>query len=352
MQVSCYIHVHLHCFNFCILLDKTIEEVRGTLLSTYPPVVVEEYEHIGTTVATVIDRFDLDLTTATDTAKAAQPIAATSELVPPSVVPTTLTKNQKTIKILVKIKSIHSAVQQMKRRNYYLKYLNYITSSKMKTQFSMIFEHNPSAKDYIVHASLNLKAAQRMTKMANLRGHKVYLLVPYVKNNQKFYCVGLQRKNSNGTMLKYSIDMEPEEADQFYKTFPQFNYQLVSERYVAIGNRIFVTLGYVQSPSPIVSVRRYRDLTNSSLMETISEDERIGYRLQDISSYFKDGKAYYSILLTFDNSVFSGKYKRVLRSSKKIKETLTTFASQGLYPSVISPINPKAFYLMSFTTST
>ena len=325
-------------------------------MPTYPPVVMEEYEHIGTTETTEVDHFYLekeDSITVTDAAKVTQPTVTATELEPTSVVPTTSTDNQKSIKVLVKVKSIQSTVRQMKKRKYYLKYLNYITSSGKKTQqFSMIFEYNPSAEDYTVHASLKLKAAQRMIKMANLGGHKVYLLIPYVINNEKFYCVALQKKNLNGPIVKYSIDMEPEEADQFYKTFPKLNYQLVSERHVAIGDRVYVTLGYVQSTSQTVLVKRYRDLTYSSLIQTISEDERIGYRLKDISSYFRNGKTYYSILVTFDNRVFTGTYKRVLRSRQKIKETLIAFANQGLYPSVIAPINAKAFYLMSFTANT
>jgi len=335
-----------------------LDEVRRTLsLTTNSPVVVEEYENLGATEATEIDHLsseEKDFAKVTDNTKETNlPTVATTESEPPSIIPTT-SNNQKTIQIIVKVKSVQAEVHAMKKRNYYLKYLNYITTAK-KTHFSMLFEPNPDSQNYTVYDSLSLKAARRVMKRANSKGQEVYLLAPYVRDNQRFYCVGLKKKTSDGFKLKYSIKMEPEEADQFYKTFMKHNYQLLSERHMTISDRVYVTLGYVQSATKLVPVKRYRDLTYDSLMQRISEDEQLGYKLKDISRYYKNGKDNYSVLLVFDKTIFSGTYKRILSSRQAIKRTLTTFKNQGLYPSVIAPIkmvNREPYYLISLTANT
>ena len=187
---------------------------------------------------------------------------------------------------------------------------------------------------------------------ASLRNQIVYLLVPYTANNVVQYCIGLKRRKSGEPKALQTIGLKPVEADQLSSTYKKFNYQLTGERYVVIENQVKATLiyRYLQSTQ---QVKRYRDLSYTTLMSKIIAGQRSGYHITDLASYRLKGVNYYSLLLTENSNKLQ--YRWLLRSKQRARDALKLYMNKGLYPLAIASINlgySEPYYLISLTSTT
>ena len=257
------------------------------------------------------------------------------------------------IKVVLKEPCMPSMGEKMwNNKNYIIQYMNSATTTKSNmTYFTTIYQYDPEAEDYSVQCFLSYKRTQAMFTEAAVKNQIVYLLVPYVVNDVEYYCVGLKRRKNGQSKLLHLIGLKPAEADQIYNTYKKFNYELISERYVVVKDKIKANSIYKLSQST-QAVLRYRALSYSSLMNKIVEGQRKGYHIKDLSSYTLKGETNYSLLLS--KNVDELQYRWALRSRQRIKGTLKTLTKQELYPLAIVSTNlgsSEPHYLVSLTST-
>ena len=255
------------------------------------------------------------------------------------------------IKISLRERCIQAMGEQMWNKNYTLQYMNYAATKNNHTYFTTIYKYDPDAEDYSVQCSLSYDDTQKLFNKAGIKNQEVYLVVPYVLGDKELYCVGLKRRKSGELKLFHLFGLKPAEADQLHTVYKKHNYQLVGERYVAIGDEVKATSVYQYSQSTQQTVR-HRDLTYNTLMNRIVKGQREGYHITDISSYVVKGVARYSLLLTTNFSKL--RYKWSLRSRQRTKGLLKTFTREGLYPLAIVSTNlgySQPYYLVSLMSA-
>lgn len=280
----------------------------------------------------------------------ASPVKTTQ---PPSPTdqPTTPDALHGPIKIHLKERCIQSMGERMLNKNYTLQYMNYAGSKKNNTYFTTIYKYDPEAVDYSVQCSLSYERIREIFNTANIKNQMIYLVVPYVVNNEEQYCIGLKRSKSGEQKLLHTVGLRPAQADQLYSAYKKFNYQLVGERYVVVGDEVKATSIYQYSPSA-QDIIRHRDLKYNALMNKIVEGQRNGYHIRDISSYVLKQVTHYSLLLTKNFSQL--RYKWSLRSRQRTKGSLKMFTREGLYPLAIVSANlgySQPYYLVSLTSA-
>ena len=255
------------------------------------------------------------------------------------------------IRIHLKERCIQSMGERMWNKNYTLQYMNYAGTKKNNTYFTTIYKYDPEAEDYSVQCSLSYKRIREIFNTAGIKNQMIYLVVPYVVNNEELYCIGLKRRKSGEPNPLHTVGLKPAQADQLYNAYKKFNYQLVGERYVVIEDEVKATSIY-QYSSSTQRIIRHRHLTYNTLMNKIVEGQRNGYHIKDISSYVLKGVTRYSLLLSMNFSKL--RYKWSLRSRQRTKGSLKKFTREGLYPLAIVSTNlgySQPYYLVSLTSA-
>lgn len=271
---------------------------------------------------------------------------------PPATHPPAITEAHSPIKIYLKEQCLQSMGERMWNKNYTLQYMNYATTTNNITYFTTIYKYDPKAEDYSVECSLSHQRTRAILNMATVKNQIIYLLVPYVANDMEQYCVGLKKRKSREVRPLHAIGLRPATVDNLYKIYKKFNYQLVGERYVTIKDEVRAT-SIFRRLAQATQVMRYRDLSYNALMSKITEGQRKGYHIVDVSSYTLRRMTHYSLLLTTNSNKLQ--YRWSLRSRQRTKGTLKMLTKQGLYPLAIVRTNlgySEPYYLVSLTSAT
>ena len=284
------------------------------------------------------------------TSVTASPTVKTNQ--PPTDQPTTPADTlHGPIRIHLKERCIQSMGERMWNKNYTLQYMNYAGTKKNNTYFTTIYKYDPEAEDYNVQCSLSYERIREIFNTVSIKNQMIYLVVPYVVNNEEQYCVGLKRQQNGEPKPLHTVGLKPAQADQLYNAYKKFNYQLAGERYVVVEDEVKATSIYQYSPSA-QEIIRHRDLKYNTLMNKIVEGQRKGYHIRDISSYVLKQVTHYSLLLTKNFSQL--RYKWSLRSRQRTKGSLKMFTREGLYPLAIVSANlgySQPYYLVSLTSA-